>query len=39
MAFIADFTALGIDQNPYPPSSRLGAEPRIVLTETFFLCP
>jgi hypothetical protein len=32
--FVAGLTAFGIEQNPFPPLSRLGAETRIVLAES-----
>jgi hypothetical protein len=32
--FVASFTTFGIEQNPSPPSSRLGAAARIVLAES-----
>jgi hypothetical protein len=32
--FAAGFAAFGIEQNPFPSSSRLGTESRIVLLET-----
>ena len=39
--FTAGFTTFGIEQNPFPPSRRLGANSRIVLLEASFQvsCP
>jgi hypothetical protein len=34
--FTAGFAAFGIEQNPFPPSRRLGADSRIVLPEAPF---
>jgi hypothetical protein len=34
--FAAGFATFGIEQNPFPPSSRLGADSRIVLLEASF---
>jgi hypothetical protein len=35
-SFAAGFAIFGIEQNPFPPSRRLGADSRIVLPEASF---